>query len=103
MPPPHFLRLCLHEVVLGFWLGGGGLSAWGAAPGSEPPDLAEYRTVKTAVTTQPGPERPGAEGLAGYLGVSLSADAAGRLVVREVAPDSSAAQAGIVKGDTLLE
>lgn len=93
----------LRDFTLAAWLGGLFSSALIAAPDTDPPDLSEYRTVATAVKMQIAPERAGAEGLSGYLGVALSQDAAGRLVVGQVAPDSPAARAGVAKQDALLE
>src|SRR4051812_34492401 len=91
MLPPRFLALCIRSATLTLCVFSCAFSAWSATPTAEPADIAEYRTVATAITTQPSPERAGAEGLAGYLGVTLSLDPAGRLIVGEVAPDSPAA------------
>src|SRR5262245_48968358 len=65
-------------------------------------ELAEYRTVDTAITSKSDrapalrPNQPA------YLGVSLDTDSAGHLVVAAVADDSPAARAGIAPGDAIL-
>jgi M6 family metalloprotease-like protein len=66
------------------------------------PDLSDFRTVETSVTATiaKGPAR--AQGPAGYLGVHLSADRPGELLIAEVEPDSAAAQAGLLAGDLLV-
>ena len=66
------------------------------------PDLSEFRTVETAVTTHisrasPQPNQPP------YLGVSLDADKNGRAVVAQVDADSPAAKAGLTPGDVIAE
>src|ERR1041384_643277 len=66
-------------------------------------EFDDYRTVRTAITTNVHPSRAGTTGLAGYLGVSLDADAKGRLLVTEVATASPAADAGVSSGDILLK
>jgi M6 family metalloprotease-like protein len=75
-------------------------SSAAAAPWSEP-ELADYRTVRDAITRQVDPTRGGRGGETGYLGVSLSIDAKGRLVVDEVQIDSPAAKAKMQKGDVI--
>jgi len=66
-------------------------------PGAPPVDLTGYATVETAVQAKPAP----AGGVSGpaFLGVSVVADARGRAVADEVAPESPADRAGIKKGD----
>jgi len=80
------------------------LAAALALRAAEPPapDLTDFRTVDTAVTTHisraaPGPNQPP------YLGVNLDADKAGRPVVAQVDPDSPAAKAGLTPGDVIAE
>jgi M6 family metalloprotease-like protein len=80
--------------------------AWsvGAQPDKkvESPDLAEYKTVETAITARidrtgmPVAPRPG------FLGLSLSSSEKGT-VVGDVATDSPAAKAGVQAGDVLLK
>src|SRR5262245_43503934 len=66
-----------------------------------PPDLADHRTVATALTCTPARAAPAAGGpeRTGYLGVAVTRDAQGRLVVEDVQPDSPGARAGVKKGD----
>src|SRR5581483_11184283 len=68
------------------------------------PDLAGYRTVDTAVTTTIRPFRTDAAPAAqpGYLGVYVTADEQGQLVLAEVAADSPAIKAGLRRGDRLV-
>ena len=66
------------------------------------PDLSEFRTVDTAVTTHISRAAPQAAQPA-YLGVNLDADKNGRAYVAQVDPDSPAAKAGLKTGDVLTE
>jgi membrane-associated protease RseP (regulator of RpoE activity) len=65
------------------------------------PDLTGYRTVEEAITTTISKASPLAVGQSGYLGVHVSADGRGKLVVAEVGDDSPAAKAGLRPGDIL--
>ncbi len=70
------------------------------------PDLSEYRTVETAVTTKivrvaGGPAGAGTAKRPAFLGVSVATDPKGQLAVTEVAGDSPAAKAGVQAGDLI--
>ncbi len=66
------------------------------------PDLSEFRTVDTAVTTRISRAAPeGVISQPGYLGVHLEATPEG-LVVRDVEADSPADKMGLRRGDILL-
>lgn len=80
-------------------LGTGGLRAAHTQPA---PDLAGYRTVATAITTSISTSTGPVKGQPGYLGLSLTADAAGKLTVSDVIPGSPAEQAGVAVADQLL-
>lgn len=63
------------------------------------PDLADYRTVATAITA---PVRSAAHsGQTGYLGAVVRRDAQGRLAVESVQPGSPADAAGLKPGDVV--
>ena len=66
------------------------------------PDLSDFKTVDTAITTHVSRAAPEAAQPA-YLGVNLDADKNGRAVVAQVDPDSPAAKAGLRPGDLLSE
>ena len=68
------------------------------------PDLSEYKTVATALTTEvKKASTNAAPQQTGYLGVYAQPDRSGKLVVFEVAPDSPAAKAGVQPGDQLVK
>jgi M6 family metalloprotease-like protein len=75
------------------------------APGAQAADksLADYRTVKTAITATVQKEKTGEARAAGFLGIEVTPDARGRLVISDVAKDSPAAQAGLQTGDAVLQ
>jgi M6 family metalloprotease-like protein len=83
---------------------GGGWSL-GLAMAADPvPDLSEFRTVATAVTTQIVTKaRMAAAGQSGYLGVSVAPAKGGKLMIVDVEPDSPAAKAGVRPKDALLK
>jgi M6 family metalloprotease-like protein len=65
-------------------------------------DLSEYRAVTQAIPAKSGAARAApALGRPGYLGVSVTLDAAGRLVIGDVAGASPAAEAGVRAGDVV--
>jgi M6 family metalloprotease-like protein len=66
------------------------------------PDLSEFRTVDKAITTRLSMASAAAVGQAGYLGVYVTPDSRGKLVLAEVAPQSPAAKAGLQAGDVLV-
>ncbi len=70
---------------------------------AQPPDLSEFRTVRTAITTQIGKAAAPAAGQSGYLGVQLTNDARGKLFIADVEAGSPAAQAGLRPGDALVK
>src|SRR5438876_790981 len=66
--------------------------------------MPEFRTVETAITTTINKAAVAPTvGQAGYLGVTLASDQAGRLVVADVAVDSPAEKAGVRSGDVILD
>jgi M6 family metalloprotease-like protein len=65
-------------------------------------ELAEFRTVDTAITTKASQPAAARTSQPGYLGVSLNMDSGQRLVITAVATDSPAARAGIVVGDAIV-
>jgi M6 family metalloprotease-like protein len=71
-----------------------------AGPG---PDLADYRTVETAITARISQASPGRAGQTGYLGVNVARDAAGKLVIAEVQPASPGDKAGLKSGDVVSQ
>ena len=80
-----------------------GLLVRAAEPPAPPqPDLSEFRTVDTAVTTHVSRAAPETT-QPSYLGVNLDADKDGRAVVAQVDPRSPAARAGLTAGDVLTE
>ncbi len=88
---------------------GSSAALWAADPAPQPPakvvvlpDLSEYRTVENAITATlaKGPAQPAA--LAGYLGVQVTGDRPGELVIGAVEPDSAAERAGLQAGDLLV-
>jgi M6 family metalloprotease-like protein len=88
---------CLAVVLIA------GFCAFGRAASPVEEELAGYRTVQTAQTTQPKPGPANIEGLTGYLGISVGPDSRGNLVVAEVAAGSPAASAGMRTGDMILK
>jgi M6 family metalloprotease-like protein len=66
------------------------------------PDLGEFKTVETAITTRITKAKEKEPPQPAYLGIQVAAPAEGELVVADVAADSPAAQAGLLKGDRLL-
>lgn len=84
-------RICLGVAVL---------SACGLGFAADP-DLADYRTVETAITTKVGKAGTLVTPPAGYLGVAVATDPQGKLTVAAVAADSPAARAGVQAGDRI--
>jgi M6 family metalloprotease-like protein len=74
-------------------------SAQGPAPAAE--DLADYRTVETAVTARISQAGPAATVAAGVLGVHVTPNDQGQLVIAHVQDGSPAARAGLQEGDLL--
>ena len=71
-------------------------------PAAEP-DLADYRTVETAVAAKVVKAGPALAPRPAFLGLNVAVDTKGRLAVAEVADDSPAAKAGVQSGDLLLK
>src|SRR5262245_51969584 len=68
----------------------------------QPPDLSEFRTAETAVTTKVSLAGPSLSAkIPGYLGLHVTASAKGKVVVTDVEKGSPAAQAGLQKGDVV--
>lgn len=65
-------------------------------------DLADYRTVKDAIRAVPQGATTTKPRI-GYLGVHLSDEKPGELIVSEIAPGSPAAEAGLQRGDRIEE
>ena len=94
-------RRWLHRLAPLAVLLAAGLLVRAAEPPAPPqPDLSEFRTVDTAVTTQISRAAPDTKQPA-YLGVSLDAGKDGRAVVVQVDANSPAAKAGLTAGDML--
>ena len=94
------IRRWFHRLAPLAVLFGAGLLLRAAEPPA--PDLSEFRTVDTAVTTHISRAAPQAAQPA-YLGVNLDADKNGRALVAQVDPDSPAARAGLKPGDVIAE
>lgn len=83
-----------------------GLAAPAQAQKTNPPnspDLSEFKTVKTAITTKISLAAPTATvaKIPGYLGLHVAASAQGQIIVADVEDDSPAARAGLQKGDVV--
>ena len=75
-----------------------------AAAAEPAPDLSEFRTVATAVTTQiVAKARTANVGQSGYLGVSVAVGKYRKLMIADVEPDSPAAKAGLRAQDVLVK
>jgi M6 family metalloprotease-like protein len=94
-------RMFLGLAFLGAlpWFLGSPDPARGQQPAAE--DLADFRTVETAITTRISKAAPTTSGQAGYLGVHLAANDRGQVTVAHVQTDSPAARAGLERGDLL--
>jgi len=64
-------------------------------------ELAEFKTVDTAITTKIKKSASTNVGVPGYLGVAVSLQAGDKLVISDVEPTSPAAKAGVQAGDLL--
>ena len=66
------------------------------------PDLSEFKTPETAITTRVSKAAPTPAGQTGYLGVQVGLDGKGKVAVVDVDDKSPAAKAGVQKGDLLV-
>jgi M6 family metalloprotease-like protein len=66
-----------------------------------PVNLAEFRTVDTAVKATVKSVKAKASGQAGYFGVLFADDKKGKLAITDIAADSPAAKAGFQSGDVI--
>ena len=64
-------------------------------------DLSGYHTMHEAITTTVRGAKPDAIGLTAYLGVAAEKRDGVGLLISEIATDSSAAKAGLMKGDAV--
>ncbi|MCI0461418.1 MAG: M6 family metalloprotease domain-containing protein [Gemmataceae bacterium] len=69
--------------------------------GQEKDELADFRTVETAITARISKASPGAAPRPGFLGIHVAPDGEGRVKIDHVHPDSPAARAGLQEGDLL--
>jgi M6 family metalloprotease-like protein len=102
------LRLVLAFVVLGLGWGlpAADLVALVKKPevkAPELPDLSEFRTVETAITTRISNASPAVAGQSGYLGIHVTPVSGNKLQIVHVEADSPAAKAGLQAGDLLLK
>lgn len=65
-------------------------------------ELADYHTVATAITTTISKTNATA-GQSGFLGIHVSPDPKGKLIVGDVAEGSPASKAGVLVGDVLMK
>ncbi|MBM3876039.1 MAG: M6 family metalloprotease domain-containing protein [Verrucomicrobia bacterium] len=80
------------------------LGAAAAEPAAKPPDLSDYKTVATAITTEIKKANTNAAPQnTGYLGVNAHADRSGKVIILDVGPDTPAAKAGIQPGDQVVK
>ncbi|MCS6862918.1 MAG: PDZ domain-containing protein, partial [Abditibacteriales bacterium] len=78
------------------------LVGWLAAGAAAEPNLADFRTVETAITAQIVSGRSlSSIGRTAHLGVHVTPDKRGRLVIDEIAAGSAAEREGLQIGDTL--
>lgn len=73
-----------------------------AASASAQSDLSEYRSPEKAITTKIAKTDTAALKAQPFLGVEVGADGQNRVLLLEVAADSPAARAGLLRGDLLL-
>ena len=73
-----------------------------AAPAADK-ELAGYRSVKNAIQAKAEKPKGNAIGQTGYLGIEVKEGSRDKITVADVATGSPADQAGILKGDTILE
>jgi len=80
-----------------------GLAVSRAAADDAKEDLAEYRTVDTAISTRLSKALSTQAHQPGYLGVRFGADDKNRLVVADIEPGSPAAKGELRSGDVLVK
>lgn len=66
-------------------------------------DLSEFKTVENAITTKIRKLSTKATGSPGYLGVAVSSETGGKVVVADVEANSPAARAGLKTGDVIVK
>ena len=67
-----------------------------------PPTLPELRTVETAITARIAKAPATTVGQPGFVGLAVTTESHGHLMIADVAADSPAAKAGLKAGDLLL-
>lgn len=70
---------------------------------AQPGDLSEFKTVDNAITTKIRKLPTKATGSPGYLGVAVSSETGGKVVVADVEANSPAARAGLKTGDAIVK
>src|SRR5271166_5130208 len=97
----------LYRVLVGFaflpailWLPPGSEQVSAQQPAAVADDLAEFRTVESAITAQISKAAPIATVHPGYLGLHVAPTDSG-VTVAHVQVDSPAARAGLQQGDLL--
>jgi M6 family metalloprotease-like protein len=96
------IRLFVCVTVACLWALSGGTALAQTAGEGKLPDLSEFRTVETAITTKISLAAPSvAVKIPGYLGMHMMTNAQGKIIVADVEEGSPAAKAGLQKGDVV--
>jgi M6 family metalloprotease-like protein len=99
-----YRRLAVPVIVACVWIGQ--LAAQPKTEEPKGPDLSDYRTVETAITARISRDiatAPAAAEQPGFLGIHVTSETPGKVVIAEVASDSPAARAGLRKGELLAK